>query len=87
VCELKVRVTPRSSRNKVCWEDGSVQVWVHAAPADGEANKAVCELLAEALKVPKSTISIIRGETSREKTVDIPSLSLEQIQLKLNTVG
>lgn len=78
-----MRVTPKSSRQMAVWEDGKVKVWVHSAPTDGRANEAVVRVLAEALGVPFSSISIIRGHTSREKTVLIPSLSLEQIEQKL----
>ncbi len=84
MAELRIRVTPRSSHLKVVWAEPSVKVWVNAAPADGQANEQVCRVLADALKVPFSTISIIRGHRSREKTVVIPSLSVEEIQQRLS---
>ena len=46
-------------------------MYVSAAPADNEANKAVVETLAKTLGVPKSRITIVRGSTSRSKTVEI----------------
>ncbi|GHS97010.1 UPF0235 protein [Bacteroidia bacterium] len=47
------------------------RVYVTAAPADGAANRAVIKLLAEHLGVAKSKIRIIRGETSRDKLMEI----------------
>ncbi len=85
MAELTVRVTPKSSSQKLAWSDDKLKAWVHAPPANDEANKAVCKLIAEALNVPVSTISIIRGNTSRDKTLAIPSLSVDEIRERLNS--
>lgn len=82
--ELAVRVTPRSRQTKAeVQPDGSVKVWVTAAPADGEANAAVCEFLAKALGLPKSAVSIVRGHTARTKRIRIdgiePSEALKRL--------
>ena len=70
--ELEIRVTPRASANKVVGEkDGVLQIRVTAPPADGDANAAVIKLLAKHLGVPKSSLKIIRGEKSRNKTIRI----------------
>ncbi len=72
---LQVRVTPKSSANKIDGiyraSDGmvSLQVRVTAQPEKGKANKAVTQTLAKALKLPKSSMAIASGETSRYKTV------------------
>ena len=42
-----------------------------AAPEDGKANAAVIALLADAWRIPKSTIEILRGGTAREKTLSV----------------
>jgi uncharacterized protein YggU (UPF0235/DUF167 family) len=85
MADLNVRVTPKSSSQKLAWANDKLKVWVHAPPANDEANKAVCRFLAEALNVPISTISIIRGNTSRDKTLSIPSLSVDEIRERLNS--
>ena len=70
--EIDVRVQPRSSRRAVERQpDGSYKVWVSEPPADGAANEAVCSLLAKELGVPKSTVEILRGRTSRNKRVRV----------------
>lgn len=71
---LEIRVTPRASVRCIDRvEAGVLRVKLTAPPADGEANTQLIELLAKTLKVPKSTITIIRGTTNRHKTVEIAS--------------
>ncbi|MCB1331811.1 MAG: DUF167 domain-containing protein [Maritimibacter sp.] len=65
--ELAVRVTPKAARNAVEAEDEGLRVWVTTVPEDGKANKAVVKLLADALGVAKSRLTLLRGATSRDK--------------------
>lgn len=67
--DYRVRVTPKSSQEKVVAEGDVLKVFVRSAPADGEANKAVIEVLAKHLRVPKTSLEIVRGHTSRDKVV------------------
>lgn len=67
--QITVRVTPRSSQEKIEVESGVIRIWVKAAPTDGEANRAVLKLLAKALGVAPSTLTIVRGESSRDKVI------------------
>ena len=81
---LEVKVQPKASRNKIeKAEEGKLKVKVTVPPEKGKANKAVIELLSKALKVPKSRIEIIKGETSRIKTVFIDGISEEDLEAKL----
>lgn len=73
---LQVRVTPKAKSARIKKEvldDGKViyKVYVTAVAEDGKANQAVIELLAKALGVPKSALTITRGETSRDKVIQI----------------
>ncbi len=52
-------------------------------PEGGKANQKVVELLSKALKIPKSNIEIVRGETSRIKLIRIEGISLATLQEKL----
>lgn len=65
--DICVRVTPKASRNEVTEKDGVIRVYVTAVPEDGKATKAVAKLLAEALGLPKSRLTLVQGQTSREK--------------------
>jgi len=84
VGEIQVKVTPRSSRNAVELRDGAVKVWLMASPTNGQANAALCELLAKRLSVPKSEVCVTRGEASRLKTVAVAALSREVILQRLS---
>ena len=77
---VAVKVTPRAKEDKIIGlKDGILRVRLVAPPVEGKANKALVEFLADAWGVPKSSINIIRGETSREKTLEIPdSVSLQK---------
>ena len=82
-----VRVTPRASRNEVvCGSDGALLVKTTAPPADGAANKAVTKLLADALLIPKSSLRLKSGETSRNKVFVIEGVGDEELQRRIRKV-
>lgn len=72
--ELRVRVTPRGGRDAIdgveALSDGRrvLKVRVRAVPEDGAANEGVRRLLAKALKLPASAVSLEAGATARLKT-------------------
>ncbi len=83
---LTARVTPRSSQAKVELQpDGSLRVWVMAAPTDGQANKSVCELVAKALGVSKTSVQVEKGETGRDKKLRVNGLTEAEVALRLAT--
>ncbi len=65
--EIAVRVTPKASRNDVVVEAGVIRVYVTVVPEGGKATAAVVKLLAKALGVAKSRLTLVRGETARDK--------------------
>lgn len=68
---VNVRVIPRARRNQVRVDaDGTVRVHTTATPTDGAANDAVIKMLAKHFDVPKTSIKIIRGHTSRDKIIE-----------------
>lgn len=75
--DLRVRLTPGSARDGVDGfahtADGEqhLAARVRAVPDKGKANTALCSLLAKSLGVPKSSVCLVRGATSRLKTVRI----------------
>lgn len=75
-----ILVQPRASRAKIGpRHDGRIKVAVTSPPVDGEANAAVIELLADALDVSKSAVTVVAGETSRRKTVRVEGVTAEQV--------
>ena len=74
---VRIRVTPNARKNALgglrTAADGSSALHVHVSvpPEKGKANKAAIAILAKALGVPRSAISVTMGETSRNKTLSI----------------
>ena len=69
---VNVRVIPRAKLNKVeIQPDGSVRVHTTTAPTDGKATADVIKMLAKHYGVPKTSIKLIRGETSRDKVFEV----------------
>jgi uncharacterized protein (TIGR00251 family) len=80
-CILSVRVSAGASRDRILGEhSGALKVSVSAAPEKGKANRAVCELLAKRLHLPKSHVSVISGETSRDKRLLIRGTRKESLE-------
>jgi uncharacterized protein (TIGR00251 family) len=82
---LSVKVTPNASRNEITgFTDGVLQVKVAAPPVKGKANKELTAFLSRTLGVSKSSISIVKGHTSRNKVIIIDGLSREEIMKRLS---
>jgi len=82
---LRLRLAPRAAANAIMgWrEDGALGVRVTAPPVEGAANRAVEALLAGALGLPRSAVSVARGERSRDKLVRVTGLPLEEVRARL----
>ena len=81
---IDVHVQPRASRNAIAgMKDGALRIAVTAPPVDGEANAAVVALLAKKLGVPKRDVSVVQGETSRHKVIEVVGLAREDVLLRL----
>ena len=78
--EVSVRITPRSSAQKLVHEGGLLRAWVHAAPTEGEANAALLELMASTLGIPKSRLGLKRGAKSRDKIVEVSGITQEKLE-------
>ncbi len=69
---LRVRVQPRAARDEILgWQGGALKVRLTAPPVDGKANARLIALLAAELKVPKSRIAILGGQSGRDKRLKI----------------
>ena len=66
---VTLKISPNASKNEIIKNEEGIKVKITAQPVDGRANKALTEHLAKQLKIPKTSIEIIRGETSKEKTL------------------
>lgn len=71
-----VRVVPRASKSEIVGEhDGALKVRITAPPVDGAANAELIRLLAKSFGVPRSDVSLVGGESSKNKRIKIENLS------------
>ncbi|KAJ3565564.1 hypothetical protein NPX13_g7458 [Xylaria arbuscula] len=78
---LRCHVKPGASKARegvVAITDEVIELCVSAPPQDGKANKAVLEVLSEALGMPRSDLQVTHGLKSRDKTISVLSASLTQ---------
>lgn len=72
---LLIKVIPGSSRDKIAeWLGDRLKIRVKAPPESGKANKAVIKLLSTALNIHRRDITIISGNTSPLKTIEIKNI-------------
>ena len=83
--ELPVTVLPRSSRNIVAGlQDNRLKLKISKPPVDGQANAACCRLLAATFNLPVSRVTVVRGHSSRRKTIRLEGLTPEHAREILN---
>lgn len=81
---VDVHVVPRASKSAVVGvHDGCLKVTLDAPPVDGEANRALVALFAKLLKKPKRDVTLVRGETSRKKTLALRDVDVAALQRAL----
>ena len=81
---VALRVTPRSHRNQVVGlREGMVALRLQAPPVDGAANAALLAYVAELLAVPRSSVQLIRGHSSRQKWVAVAGWSAADLRAQL----
>lgn len=81
---LHLLIQPKSSKNEVVGlHDNRLKIKIMAPPVDGKANTHVIEFLSETLNLPKRDIRLIRGDTGRQKTVEITGVTEEYVREKL----
>lgn len=76
-----VRVQPRARRNSVLGEVGdALKIALTSPPVDGRANEACIEFLAELFTIPRSSVSIVSGQSSRNKVIRIAGCTAAYIR-------
>ncbi len=69
---LTLRIQPRASRDEIVGlHDGLLKVRITAPPVEGKANAHLAAFLARCFRVPKSQVSLLSGETGREKRIAV----------------
>jgi uncharacterized protein len=82
---LRVRVQPRAPRSEIVgWRaDGTLSVRVAAPPVDGQANAALAALLAGALDLRPSAVTVARGAHGRDKLVRVVGLTAAEVRQRI----
>ena len=84
--KLSVRVVPKARSNEIeGWHQDEkgvdeLKIRVTAVPEKGQANKAVIDILSKSLKIGKSKVTIIQGETCRNKKFLIQDVTMRDIE-------
>ncbi len=79
-CTLAIKAIPNAPRSEVVgWLGEALKVKVHAPPVEGRANEALCEFLAATFGLPRRAVTVLRGDTSRQKTVRLDGLTLADV--------
>jgi len=84
---FQVKVHPRARKNAITGIVGdALKLALTAPPVGGRANEACIKLLAEFLNVPRSSVTIAAGESSRQKLIRVAGVRAVQIEERLRTV-
>ena len=75
---ITVRLQPKSSQNRLEQDGETYKAWVSAPPVDGAANEALIKLVAKHFAVAPSKVEIVKGHTSRSKTIKVLKLDSDQ---------
>jgi uncharacterized protein len=84
---FEVKVHPRAKKNAISGEVGdALKLALTAPPVEGRANQACIEFLAEVLNVPRSSVTIAAGASSRNKVIRVRGLTAAQVEERLQAV-
>jgi uncharacterized protein (TIGR00251 family) len=79
-----VKVRPRAKKNAITGELGdSLKLSLTTPPVEGRANDACIEFFANLLKLPRSSVTIASGQTSRQKVIRVSGLSAGEVRRRL----
>lgn len=79
-----VKVHPRAKKNAITGEFGdALKLSLTTPPVEGRANEACIEFFAKILKVPRSSVTIASGHTSRNKVIRVAGLTAQQLRDRL----
>jgi uncharacterized protein (TIGR00251 family) len=79
-----VKIHPRARKNAITGELGNaLKISLTSPPVEGRANEACIEFFANLLKVPRSSVTIASGQSSRQKVIRISGLSAEELRRRI----
>ncbi len=82
---IKIKISPNASKNEIIKTENDIKIKITAQPIENKANKALVEFLSKQFKIAKSNIEIVKGETSKEKTILFKNISSDKmVEIKSN---
>src|SRR5580693_8985366 len=80
-----IKIHPRAKKNAITGQIGdALKLSLTAPPIEGRANDACIEFFAKLLKVPRSSVTIASGQSSRNKVIRVAGISVEEVR---KTIG
>lgn len=77
---LQLKIIPRSSKNQICEALGDrLKIKIAAPPVDSAANEELIRFISKHFGIPKLSVHLVQGRTSRAKTLLIKALSIEHV--------
>jgi hypothetical protein len=84
-CTFAIKVHPRARQDAITGELGDcIKLSLTAPPTDGRANESCIRFLAEILEVPRSSVTIAAGQSSRNKIIRVKGRTAEQVRARLS---
>jgi uncharacterized protein (TIGR00251 family) len=81
---FSVKIHPRAKKNAITGGVGNaLKISLTAPPTDGKANEACIEFFAKLLKVPRSSVTIASGQSSRNKVIRVAGLSADEVRKRI----
>jgi uncharacterized protein (TIGR00251 family) len=85
---FSVKVHPRAKKNAITGEVGdALKLSLTAPPVEGAANDACVRFLAEVLELPRSSVTIAAGESSRQKLIRVAGLAAGEVERRLQAAA
>ena len=78
---VNIKISPNAKRNEIIKDNEIFKIKITAQPIDGKANKALIEFLSKNFKIPKTSIKILKGETSKEKTILFETSNSDKVKI------
>ncbi len=83
---VHIKISPNAKKNEIIKTSQETKIKITAQPVDGKANKELIEFLAKTFKIPKTFIEIVKGDTSKEKSILFKTTDKEKILLLKKTL-
>lgn len=84
--QLHVVISPNAKRSQILgWQSHALKLKIAAPPLEGKANQELIRFLADKLDLAPSTIQLLKGHTSKQKTLELP-LTEAELRAKLSNL-